>query len=230
MFTIKVGKTVLNLKRRFFGSIYHYIISYNDRDVLAESDVSDEVFEVYKSQFIYNEYPLEVDLKTLTGYDTAYVVERFEMQTPYKNDEHLHGYIVYPAEYKGDLKPIIQFPSAGAIHQDSDESIAKNIINYHNYLLKEGYAIIHPVYFSTYNRHKTLKNWWVNETEEYKETIIKIGKDFKRSIDYIQSRKNFGFRNLSYMGYSWGSIMSNTLLPIDEHVKNAFLCIGGLQV
>ena len=95
MFTIKVGKTVLNLKRRFFGSIYHYIISYNDRDVLAESDVSDEVFEVYKSQFIYNEYPLEVDLKTLTGYDTAYVVERFEMQTPYKNDEHLHGYIVW---------------------------------------------------------------------------------------------------------------------------------------
>ncbi len=205
-------------------------ISYNQRDILAESDVSDEVFEVYRAQFDYNNFPLDVKLETLTGYEEEFAVERFQMPTPYKNDEPLHGYIVYSKNHKGKLKPIIQFPGARSIYTNSDEGIVKGIIKGNNYLLKEGYAIIHPAYYSTYNRKKTLKSWWANESEEYKDTIIKIGKDYKRSIDYIQTRKDFDFNNLSYMGLSWGSIMSNTLLAIDDRVKIAFICVGGLQV
>ena len=94
----------------------------------------------------------------------------------------------------------------------------------------EGYAVICPVYFSTYNREKTLKTWWANESDLYKNTIIKIGKDFRRSIDFIESRNEFDINYLSYIGYSWGSIMSNILLAIDTRVKTAFICAGGLQV
>ena len=94
----------------------------------------------------------------------------------------------------------------------------------------EGYAVICPVYFSTYNREKTLKTWWANESDLYKNTIIKIGKDFRRSIDFIESRNEFDIKYLSYKGYSWGSIMSNILLAIDSRVKSAFICAGGLQV
>ena len=62
----------------------------------------------------------------------------------------------------------------------------------------EGYAVICPVYFSTYNREKTLKTWWANESDLYKNTIIKIGKDFRRSIDFIESRNEFDINYLSY--------------------------------
>ena len=75
-----------------------------------------------------------------------------------------------------------------------------------------------------------MKTWWANDTDLYKETIIKIGKDYKRCIDFIESREEFNFNNLSYFGYSWGSIMSNILLAIDNRVKSAFICAGGLQV
>ena len=60
--------------------------------------------------------------------------------------------------------------------------------------------------------------------------FIKIGKDFRRSIDFIESRNEFDIKYLSYKGYSWGSIMSNILLAIDTRVKSAFICAGGLQV
>ena len=223
-------RLVSSLANGVEDSLDQYIISYTERDILSEEDVTDEVFEVYRAQFDYKDYPLEVDLTIIAEYDSEYVVERFEMETPYKNDEPLHGFIVYDSSYKGDLKPIIQFPSAGAIYTNSDERIASNAIRGKNYLLKEGYAVIHPVYYSTYNRRKTLRTWWANETEEYKESIIKIGKDYRRCIDYIESRDDFDFQNLSYVGFSWGSIMSNTLLAIDDRVKIAFVCVGGLQV
>ena len=152
------------------------------------------------------------------------------MTPPYENDEQLHGYIVYHKNIVDLIVPIIEFPIAAAIYRNSDESIIGSIISHQNHLLMEGYAIIRPVYYSTYNRKKTITSWWANETDQYKQTIIKMGKDYKRSIDYIESRDDFDFKNLSYMGYSWGSIMGNIMLAIDDRVKFAFLIAGGLEV
>ena len=57
-------------------------------------------------------------------------------------------------------------------------------------LLDEGYSLIIPVYYNNYDREKPLKDWWPNQSEEYKNAIIKIGKDFKRVIDYLETRED----------------------------------------
>lgn len=205
------------------------VINFNNRNVLLDDDVSDDVFSIYKNQFNYEPYDLDTKIDT-TYKNTNYITYRFQLTPAYKSDEELHGYVIYSKQSKLPLKPIIQFPTAGAIFSETDEGIIDNAIQEYNYLLVEGYAVICPVYFSTYNRKKTIKTWWANESEEYKNTIIHIGKDYKRSIDFIFSKTEFDVKNLSYMGYSWGSIMSNIMLAIDERVQFAFICAGGLQV
>ena len=82
-----------------------------------------------------------------------------------------------------------------------------------------------PVYYSTRSREHKIRSWWPNESDEYKETIIKIGKDYRRVIDYIESREDFDFSKLSYTGYSWGSVSSNYLLAIDDRVKSASIFV-----
>ena len=207
----------------------NYIINHSERDILSETDVSDEVFSIYKQQFDYDQYELDVKVDSISDHDN-YVTYKFELTPPYISDEPLHGYVVYSKNFETTLKPIIHFPSAWAIGSNVDDWIINSAIKDYNYLLMEGYAVICPVYYSTYNRKKTLKTWWANDTEDYKNTMIKIGKDYKRSIDFIESRKEFDIDQLSYIGYSWGSIMSNMLLAIDDRVKSAFICAGGLQV
>ena len=49
-------------------------------------------------------------------------------------------------------------------------------------------------------------------------------------IEFLYSINEFDINYLSYIGYSWGSVMSNILLAIDDRVKSAFICAGGLQV
>ena len=97
-------------------------------------------------------------------------------------------------------------------------------------LLDEGYSIIIPVYHNTWGRKKIIRDWWPNETEEYKNTIIKIGKDFKRIVDFLETRNNLDFKKLSYYGYSWGSVTSNILLAIEKRIKSAVICVGGLML
>ena len=35
---------------------------------------------------------------------------------------------------------------------------------------------------------------------------------------------------MSYFGYSWGATTSNYLLAIDDRIKSAVLCVGGLMI
>ena len=205
------------------------VINFNNRNILLDDDVSDEVFSIYKNQFNYEPYDLDTKIDTIYK-NTDYITYRYQLTPAYKSDEELHGYVIYSKQSKLPLKPIIQFPTAGAIFNETDEGIIDNAIQEYNYLLVEGYAIICPVYYSTSNRKKTINTWWANESDEYKSTIIHIGKDYKRSIDFICSKEEFESKNLSYIGYSWGSIMSNIMLAIDDRVQFAFICAGGLQV
>tara|TARA_B100001564_G_scaffold80966_1_gene65164 strand:- start:2215 stop:4461 length:2247 start_codon:yes stop_codon:yes gene_type:complete len=206
------------------------IIEYEKRDIINEKDVSDEVFEVYKDQFYYNYFEPKVETKMIKGYDKNYNVEKFQMKTVYENNEPLHGYIIYSKKTEGKLKPVIVFPSASGIFNSSDSEMIKSEINQKKYLLDEGYSLILPIYYSTFSRKKTINTWWANESDNYKQTIIKIGKDFKRSIDYLEIRNDMDMKNLSYYGYSWGSITSNILLAIEKRVKTAFLAAGGIQL
>ena len=190
-------------------------------------DVSDEVFEVYKSQFDYGNKPLNSITTNIEDFNEGYTAQKFELETTYQSDEKLTGYIVFSNKFKDKYSPVIIFPNASSIGTNSDSEFP-NLGFKH--LLDEGYAIIQPMYFNTYNREKILKTFWASESEDYKDAIIKIGQDYKRTLDYIESRNDFDFSKMSYFGYSWGSTTSNYLLAIDERIKAAVICVGGLML
>lgn len=207
----------------------NFVAKHFERDFNEEEDVSDEVFDVYKSQFDYPNKPLEVVEKIIEPSNTKYRIEKFEMPTPYKSEEKLYGYIISSKKFNNKTKPIIEFPSAWSIFSD-ELKINEEMIKDKKYLLDEGYSIIIPVYHNTWEREKPLKDWWPQETEEYKDAIIKIGKDFKRVIDYLETKESIEFDKLSYMGYSWGSVTSNILLAIDNRISSASIFVGGLML
>ena len=207
----------------------NYNISHIKRNFDDETDVSDEVFEVYKSQFDYPNTPLNVKISEVKSPNPNYSIEKFEMAPPYSSDEKLYGFILSSKEFKNMSVPIIEFPSARAIFSDKI-IIDENLLKDRKYMLDEGYSLIIPVYYNNYDREKPLKDWWPNQSEEYKNAIIKIGKDFKRVIDYLETREDLDTKKLSYMGYSWGSVTSNILLAIDDRIKSAAIFIGGLML
>jgi hypothetical protein len=204
-------------------------VKHIERDFDNEIDVSDEVFEVYKSQFDYPKASLKVKTLEVKSPNPNYSIEKFEMDPPYSSDEKLYGFIISSKEFQKKSVPIIEFPTAGAIFSDKI-IIDENLLKSRKYLLDEGYSLIIPVYYNNYDREKPLKSWWPNESEEYKNAVIKIGKDFKRVIDYLETREDLDTKNLSYMGYSWGSVTSNILLAIDDRIKSAAIFIGGLML
>ncbi len=200
------------------------------RDITSEPDVSDEVFELFKSQFDYKKTELNVSTQIADDFQSGYTLETFNLNTTYDSKEKLFGYIIYSNNYKDRYSPVIVVPSARAILNKTVDELPENILSQFKYLIDEGYAIFHPIYFNTYSRERAINTWLPNESEEYKEMIVKWGQDYKRSLDYLQTRKDFKFKNLSYYGYSLGSRYANILLAIDNRVRSAFIVVGGLRM
>lgn len=203
-------------------------IALEKRDFLNEPTVSDDVFELFRAQFDYKK--MELNAKVIKVPITAgnCKVERFEVSSAYEENGVLPGYVFYDSTHTGPLKPIIFFPGSGAIHLTNTELMIKRLLKTSNYLLQEGYALVLPIYLSTYERADEIKSDYPNESESYKEHVIKWGKDYRRAIDYIESRDDMDISNLSYLGFSWGGYMSNILLAIDDRVKNSALYVAGL--
>ena len=219
----RLSKNLVNYQ----SDLDNIIIPDFKRDFNELEDVSDEVFEVYKSQFDYGNKPLNSITTNIEDFNEGYTAQKFELETTYDSDEKLTGYIVFSNKFKDKYSPVIIYPNAGSIGTNNDSGFPNLGFKY---LLDEGYAIIQPMYFNTFNREKILNTFWASESEDYKEAIIKIGQDYKRTLDYIESRNDFDFSKMSYFGYSWGSTTSNYLLAIDDRIKAAVICVGGLML
>ena len=200
------------------------------RDITSEPDVSDDVFEVFKSQFDYKKTELNVSTQIANDFKSGYTLETFNLDTTYDSKEKLFGYIIYSNSYKDKYSPVIIVPSARGIVNKTVNELPDRLLSEFKYLIDEGYAIFHPIYFNTFSRERVIDTWLPNEGDEYKEMIVKWGQDYKRSIDYLQTRKDFKFQNLSYYGYSLGSRYANIFLGIDNRVKSAFIVVGGLRM
>ena len=130
-----------------------------------------------------------------------YSVESFSMDPAYVSQEKLSGFIIYSNKATKKHNPVIIFPHGGSLRSTNLDIIPARLIRTFSYLLDEGYAIIYPIYSGLYNRSRN--NECVNDQVFCRNnSVIRKGKDYKLVIDYLETRSDFNFKNLSYYGTS----------------------------
>ena len=60
----------------------------------------------------------------------------------------------------------------------------------------------------------------------YTDFVIQLVKDFKRSVDYLETRQDIDRTKLAYYGMSWGGILGAIILAIDDRLKASVLLPG----
>ena len=58
---------------------------------------------------------------------------------------------------------------------------------------------------------------------------IKTVKDFKRTIDYLETRSDIDAKKLAYFGFSWGGIMGAIIPAVEERIQLSILDVGGFR-
>ena len=200
------------------------------RDFRASPKISDDVFDIYRAEFDNYHKPLRpVVSRAKVPSAGSVVVERVELaDIDEGSGEVLPLYVFYDSLQPPPYKPVVFFPGSGAIHMTNTSVMLKNRAADLDYLYANGYALIHPIYTSTYEKEDELKSDYPEVTEFYTDHVLAWGKEYKKTLDYVFSRDDLLSDAVSYYGVSWGGFMANILLAIDDRIEAAVLNVAGL--
>ncbi len=201
------------------------------KDLYEHEAVSDEIFEVFLRQFEYDDLDLDVRQESVDDSSELWTVERVSVTAPY-GDERMIINLFLPKISAPRFQTVIYFPGSASLFKDSSEDIDE----YYEYplflsfLVKTGRAVAYPVYKGTFERRddRLMSIHMGTNTHQYTEFLTQLVKDFRRTIDYLETRPDIDATRLAFYGMSWGALMGSIIPAVETRPKTAILLAGGL--
>jgi formylglycine-generating enzyme required for sulfatase activity/dienelactone hydrolase len=197
------------------------------RDYRAEKPVSDEVFDVYRQMYEYDDAPLNAAVLESVE-DAAYRRERIELDAAY-GDERLTVFVFLPKG--GSATPpyqaVVFFPGSNDIYKTSYDQMRLGSVEF---VLRSGRALVYPVYKGTYERKTDMQSDVQNASNLYRDHVIAWSKDIGRAIDYLETRDDIDTERLAYLGFSWGGALGPVMVAMEERFRTGIFFVGGLMM
>jgi hypothetical protein len=192
--------------------------------------VDDAVFAAYKAQFSYDETALNAHVESSEESDAGWIREKIRFDAAYGN-EHVLANLFLPSNVPPPYQVVIYFPGSGATGETSSDDLEK----YNEFpglitpIIKSGRAVLWPVYKGTFERSSPeLAAIHVGtESFAYTELLRQLVMDFRRSIDYLETRSDIDSDKIAYYGTSWGGALGAIIPAVDERLSASVLVSGG---
>ena len=195
------------------------------RDYRKEKPVDDKTFALYLNQYLYDQKPLESKIERTIDKD-LWKIEKVTFDAGY-NNERMQAWIYLPKDTKPPFQPIIFFTGSNDIYS---KEFDPNHIGSLDFILKSGRAFIFPIYKGTNERHDELNSDLQEETVLYKDHVVMWGKEFSRTVDYLETRSDMQADKIGYLGWSWGGFMGGIIPAIEKRIKAIVLNVGGMEM
>ncbi|NND15641.1 MAG: SUMF1/EgtB/PvdO family nonheme iron enzyme [Eudoraea sp.] len=195
------------------------------RDYRKEKPVDDKTFALYLNQFIYDKKSLDAEIEETLDFD-SWKAEKITYDAGY-NNEKMQAWLYIPKHIQPPYQTVIYFPGSGDIYR---RSYNPERIGSIDFILKGGRALMRPVYKGTNERHTELNSDLQEETALYKDHVIMWGKEFGRTIDYLETRQDILSDKIGYLGFSWGGFLGGILPAIEKRIKAIVLNVGGMEM
>jgi tRNA A-37 threonylcarbamoyl transferase component Bud32/dienelactone hydrolase len=201
------------------------------RDYYKEEPVSDSIFQIYKQQFAYDKTELNIDIDFRDESAEDWIQEKISFDAAY-GGERLSAYLFLPKGMTPPFQTVIYFPGSTAVYQESSGDMAE-YIGFRLFLspiVQDGRAVLFPIYKGTFERseERLIVGHTGNPSHQYTEFLIQMVKDFRRSIDYLETRQEIDTQKLAYLGVSWGGGYAALIPAVEDRLKVSIVYAGGL--
>ncbi len=200
------------------------------RDYYKEKPVPASIFQVYKEQFSYDKTDLNARVESKKESPDGWMQEKITFNAAY-GGERIIAYLFLPTNTAPPYQTVIYFPGSASVLKES----SKDLENYYefpiflSFIVKSGRVVLYPVYKGTFERRTealTLIHYGDN-SHLYTEYLTQLVKDFKRCIDYLETRQDIDSKKLAYYGMSWGGKLGAIIPAVEERLEASVLVAGG---
>ncbi len=196
-----------------------------------EAPVSDEVFDVYRERFEYDHTALNPKVESRMTTAEDWMEERVVIDAAY-DGERLPMTLFLPAAATPPFQTVVYWPGSGSVYTPSSADLEHyyEFPVFLSFLVKSGRAVVYPIYKGTFERseERLVPLHYGSERHEYTEYMIRVVKDFRRTLDYLETRDDIDRDAFAYYGMSWGGLMGSIVPAVEERVKTSVLLAAGL--
>ena len=202
------------------------------RDLYKMEPVPDQVYQVYKELYAYDQTDLQARVEAQKENPGGWILEKVSFAAAY-GDERVPVYIFLPMNSEPPFQAVIYFPGGVSAMQPSSADIE----NYYefpmflSFIVKSGRVAVYPVYKGTFERITpailAARTVPANSYQRM-ELVIQTVKDFRRCIDYLETRRDIDSGKIAYEGMSWGGSMGPLITAVEERLKASVLISGSL--
>jgi len=199
-------------------------------DFYKQKPVTDAVFNVYKEQFAYDKMLLNARVESRRENPEGWIWEKITFDAAY-GGERIIAHLFLPKNATPPYQTVIYFPNGGALYQTSSKELESyyEIPMFISFLVKKGRAVLYPIYKGTFERSDPALSTSDENSRLNTEWTIQIVKDFKRCIDYLETRQDIDTGRLAYYGQSWGGYYGSIIPAVEGRLKASVLVGVGLR-
>jgi formylglycine-generating enzyme required for sulfatase activity len=189
------------------------------RDYATEKPVSDEIFDIYRSMYLYERAGLNPRVESVDTTPPAWRKEKVTFRAAY-GSERMAAYLFLPKSTQPPYETVIFFPWASASQPTSSANLV--CMEWLDFVIKSGRAVMYPVYQGTYERRIPA----ASSDIALRDLTVMRAKDLSRSVDYLETRPDIRAERLGFYGASMGG-MYGPFLALEDRIKAAVLADGG---
>ena len=190
------------------------------RDRSKETPVSDDVFRLYRSLYSYDPAELDSHVEGVDQETPYWRRERVSFASP-EGNERVPAYLYLPRNARPPYQAVIYAHAGMALRLPSPQPGEQLFFDF---VVKSGRAFLLPVLKGHYQRRYAGPPTGPNAARD---RLIVESKEFRRSIDYLESRKDVDRERLGVLGISRGSVLP-VLAVGERRLKAAVLLSVGL--
>jgi dienelactone hydrolase len=211
-------------------SVFSLTVLGESKDYYKEKPVSNTVFQIYKEQFSYDNTDLNARVESRNENSNNWIQEYITFDAAY-GGERMMAVLFLPKNTNPPYQAVIYFPGSQAIRRKTSKNLQdeNEFKIFLSFIVKNNRAAVYPVYQGTMERFFIKPRDWLN-SHRMTEYRIQVVKDFRRCIDYLETREDIDSEKLAYYGMSWGSHWPAALiLAVEERLKTGVLLAGGMR-
>jgi serine/threonine protein kinase/dienelactone hydrolase len=200
------------------------------RDISDLKPFSDAEFESYRALYQYDRRPLYPSIEKVDSTSPLWREEMITFDAAYAG-HRVAVHLFLPKTGRPPYQTVIFFPGGGAIYDTSFRGAPFRAL--WQCIVSSGRAVLFPIYYGTYERPSDRGREWTMEGVAetplvYRDWTIRMAQDLRRSIDYLETRDDIDSHRIGYYGYSFGSLLGQLMLAVEDRIGTGIFVHGGL--
>ncbi len=212
------------------GEAFANAIFREVKDFSKVEPVHDAIFQVYKEQFSYDPTALNARVEWRDESSDEWIQEKITFNAAY-GSERIIAYLFLPKNIEPPYQTVVYFPGSNAVFANSSEDLTGFIEFpvFVDFLIKNGRAVLFPVYKGTFERGDgaLAPIHGGDDSYQFVQYLNYVVKDFRRGLDYLETRQDIDMNRIAYYGMSWGGWLGTIIPAVEDRLSANIILSGG---